>query len=55
MVSHWGGDQDVFGLYREGGFIEAQVLFVRSGKLTGNQAYQLEDFEFPTRRFSKGC
>ncbi len=47
MVSHWGDDQDVFGLYREGGFIEAQVLFVRQGKLTGNQAYSFEDFEFP--------
>jgi len=46
-LSHWGGDQDIFGLYREGGFIEAQVLFVRSGKLTGNQAYQFADFEFP--------
>jgi excinuclease ABC subunit C len=47
MVSHWGADQDIFGLYREGGFIEVQVLFVRQGKLTGNQAYSLEDLEFP--------
>jgi excinuclease ABC subunit C len=47
VVAHWGGDQDVFGLYREGGFIEAQVLFVRQGKLTGNQTYSFEDFEFP--------
>jgi excinuclease ABC subunit C len=47
MLSHWGGDQDIFGLYREGGFIEVQVLFVRQGKLTGNQAYSLEDREFP--------
>ena len=31
MVSHWGADQDIFGLYREGGYIEAQVLFVRQG------------------------
>lgn len=46
MVSHWGDDQDVFGLYREGGFIEVQVLFVRQGKLTGNQAYSFGDFEF---------
>ena len=46
-VSHWGGDQDIFGFYREGGFIEAQVLFVRQGKLTGNQSYQLEDIELP--------
>jgi len=46
-VSHGGGDQDIFGFYREGGFIEAQVLFVRQGKLTSTQAYQLEDFELP--------
>ncbi len=47
MVAHWGSDQDVFGLYREGGFIEVQVLFVRQGKLTGSQSYALEDLEFP--------
>jgi excinuclease ABC subunit C len=46
MVSHWGIDQDIFGLYREGGFIEVQVLFVREGKLTSNQTYSLEDLEF---------
>jgi len=46
MVAHWGMDQDIFGLYREGGFIEVQVLLVRQGKLTGNQAYALEDLEF---------
>lgn len=46
MVSHWGADQDIFGLYREGGFLEVQVLFVRQGKLTGNQAYSLMDLEF---------
>jgi len=46
-LSHWGADQDIFGLYREGGFIEAQVLCVRQGRLTGNHAYRLEDFEFP--------
>jgi excinuclease ABC subunit C len=47
MVSHWGMDQDIFGLYREGGFIEVQVLFVRQGKLTGSQSYSLQDLEFP--------
>src|SRR5215470_12464391 len=47
VVSHWGEDQDVFGLYREGGFIEAQVLFVRQGKLTGIQSYSFQDFELP--------
>src|SRR2546427_10531826 len=33
VVEHWGANQDVFGLYREGGSIEVQVLFVRDGKL----------------------
>jgi excinuclease ABC subunit C len=47
MVSHFGIDQDVFGLYREGGFIEIQVLTVRRGKLTGSHAYGLDDREFP--------
>ncbi|MGH7899963.1 MAG: excinuclease ABC subunit UvrC, partial [Candidatus Binatia bacterium] len=47
MVSHFGIDQDIFGLYREGGFIEIQVLAVRRGKLTGSQAYGLDDREFP--------
>ena len=42
-----GNDQDIFGLYREGGLIEVQVLFVRAGKLVGNQAYGFEDNEFP--------
>jgi excinuclease ABC subunit C len=46
-VSHGGGDQDIFAFYREGGFIEAQVLFVRDGKLTGNQVYRVDDFELP--------
>lgn len=47
MVAHWGVDQDIFGLYREGGFIEVQVLLVRQGKLTDNLSYSLEDLEFP--------
>ena len=47
MVAHWGIDQDIFGLYREGGFIEVQVLIVRQGKLTENHSYSLEDLEFP--------
>lgn len=45
IVTHGGADQDVFGLYREGGFVEAQVLFVRGGKLTGHQAYGFDDIE----------
>jgi excinuclease ABC subunit C len=46
-VAHWGIDQDAFGIYREGGFVEVQVLLVRAGKLTGNQNYSFEDFELP--------
>ena len=42
-----GYDQDIFGLYREGGSIEMQVLFVRAGKLVGGQSYSFEDHEFP--------
>lgn len=44
-VAHGGADQDIFGLYREAGFVEAQVLFVRHGKLTGNQTYSFEDID----------
>ena len=42
-----GSDQDIFGLYREGGAIEVQVLFVRAGALVGNQEYSFDDNEFP--------
>src|SRR5262245_30284187 len=47
VVSHWGADQDVFGLYREGGAIEVQVLFVRDGKLVSTQAHAFDDWELP--------
>jgi excinuclease ABC subunit C len=42
-----GYDQDIFGLYREGGSIEVQVLFIRAGKLVGSQSYSFDDHEFP--------
>lgn len=42
-----GNDQDIFGLYREGGAIEVQVLFIRAGALVGNQEYSFDDNEFP--------
>jgi len=42
-----GNDQDIFGLYREGGVVEVQVLFIRAGKLVGNQGYSFDDNEFP--------
>ena len=46
VLHHWGIDQDVFGLYREGGFIEAIVLMVRGGKLTSTQSWEFQDLEF---------
>lgn len=47
VVVHGGGDRDVFGLYREGGFVEAQVLLVRGGKLVDSIGYNFADYEFP--------
>jgi excinuclease ABC subunit C len=47
VADHWGADQDVFGLYREGGAVEVQVLFVRRGTLVGTIAYAFDDWEFP--------
>src|SRR5215475_7415173 len=47
VLHHWGIDQDIFGLYREGGFIEAIVLMVRKGKLTNTQGWSFQDLEFP--------
>ena len=32
MVAHWGADQDIFGLYREGGFIEVHRVRWDGGK-----------------------
>jgi excinuclease ABC subunit C len=46
VLHHWGGDQDVFGLYRQGGFIEAIVLMVRHGKLNSTQSWSFQDLEF---------
>jgi excinuclease ABC subunit C len=46
VLHHWGIDQDVFGLYREGGFIEAIVLLVRGGKLVSTQGWSFQDLEF---------
>ena len=47
VLAHWGADQDVLGLYREGGAIEVQVLFVRHGTLVGTVGYALDDLELP--------
>ena len=52
VLHHWGIDQDVFGIYREGGFIEAIVLIVRGGKLTSTQGWSFQDLEFSGPRNS---
>ncbi len=45
--AHHRGDVDVWGFYREGGFLEVEILFLRQGKLTSHQRYSLNDLEFP--------
>jgi excinuclease ABC subunit C len=47
VLAHEGGDRDVFGLYREGGFVEAQVLLVRAGTLVSHHAYHFEGHDLP--------
>lgn len=47
VLEHGGGDRDVFGFYREGGYIEAQVLIVRGGKLVSHHAYEFDDHALP--------
>jgi excinuclease ABC subunit C len=47
VVAHEGGDRDVFGYWREGGFIEAQVLLVRGGKLVSHHSYNFDDYDLP--------
>jgi excinuclease ABC subunit C len=47
MVAHGGGDLDAFGLYREGGYIEIQVLMVRRGKLVAHQSFDFADRDLP--------
>ena len=41
-------DQDVMGLYREGGAVEVVVMHVRSGKLLGRRSFTFREQEFPT-------
>ena len=42
-------DQDVFGFYREGEFVEMVVLSIRNGKLLGRRNFSLKGQEFPTQ------
>jgi excinuclease ABC subunit C len=47
VLHHDGGDQDVFGLYREGGFAEVQILIVRAGRLVSNRSFGFRDWNLP--------
>lgn len=47
VVDHGGGDRDVFGLYREGGLVEVQVLVVRGGRLLAHRSFGFRDRELP--------
>lgn len=39
----FGGDSDVFGLYREGSEVSISQMLFRSGKLTGGRSFQFRD------------
>jgi excinuclease ABC subunit C len=41
-------DQDVLGFHREGGLLELQLLFFRSGRLSGGRSFSFSRQEFPT-------
>ncbi|HAC81379.1 MAG: excinuclease ABC subunit UvrC [Candidatus Binatia bacterium] len=47
VLQHDGGDQDVFGFYREGGFAEVQILIVRAGRLVANRSFGFRDWNLP--------
>jgi excinuclease ABC subunit C len=47
VVAHGGGDQDIVGFHREAALCEVQILFVRSGKLTGHQSFAIDGCELP--------
>lgn len=41
-VRYRGGDQDVIGIYREGGEVEIVILFFRGGRLNDRRSYNLD-------------
>jgi excinuclease ABC subunit C len=49
MVSLSGGNQDIFGVYREGGLTQICCLFVRQGKLLGQKDFALLKLGGPTQ------
>jgi excinuclease ABC subunit C len=48
VVSTGERDQDVIGLYREGGQVELSLLQVRHGKLMGTQSFSQKGMEMPS-------
>lgn len=48
------GDQDVLGLYREGGQVEFALLHVRGGKLVGSQTFSQSGMEMPDHELVRG-
>ncbi|PKN60843.1 MAG: excinuclease ABC subunit C [Deltaproteobacteria bacterium HGW-Deltaproteobacteria-11] len=49
MVSLSGGNQDVYGIYREGDLTQACALFIRQGKLLGQKDFPLLKLGGPTQ------
>lgn len=49
MVSLSGGNQDVFGIYREGDLSQVCTLFIRQGKLLGQKDFPLLKIGGPTQ------
>ena len=49
MVSLSGGNQDIFGVYREGDLTQVCALFVRQGKLLGQKDFPLLKIGGPTQ------
>lgn len=47
-------DQDVIGLYREGGSIELEVLLVRSGRVSDSVSYSLRKIDLPDEEILAG-
>ncbi len=47
VVSDRDRDQDIFGMYREGGQVEFVILYIRRGKLMGTRSYSQRGMELP--------
>jgi len=47
VVANTDRDQDIFGMYREGGQVEFVILYVRRGKLLGTRSHSLRGMALP--------